>query len=111
VNRLFCYVLAVAAERYGLLVHAFCVLSNHYHLVVTDPRARLPEFQRYLDGLVARATNCCLGRWESFWDPDSYSAVRLESATDVLDKIVYVLANPVAAGLVRHGSEWPGPLV
>jgi hypothetical protein len=84
------------------------VLSNHFHLVVTDPAARLPEFHRYLDGLVARVLNCSLGRWESFWDPDSYSAVRLESAEDVLEKIVYVLANPVAAGLVRHGHEWPG---
>jgi REP element-mobilizing transposase RayT len=108
VNDIFRYVLAVAAERYGILLHAFCVLSNHYHLVVTDPHARLPEFHRYLDGLVARATNCCLGRWESFWDPDSYSAVRLETASDILDKMVYVLANPAAAGLVRHGSEWPG---
>jgi REP-associated tyrosine transposase len=108
VNEIFCYVLAVAAERYGLFVHAFCVLSNHYHLVVTDPDARLPEFHRYLDGLVARATNCCLGRWESFWDPNSYSAVRLESAPDILEKMVYVLANPVAAGLVRDGCEWPG---
>jgi hypothetical protein len=105
---IFRYVLAVAAERYGIMLHAFCVLSNHYHLVVTDPHARLPEFHRYLDGLVARATNCCLGRWESFWDPDSYSAVRLEGAADVLEKMVYVLANPVAAGLVRHGNEWPG---
>jgi hypothetical protein len=108
VNALFAYLLAVAAERYHILVHVFCVLSNHYHLVVTDPDARLPEFQRYLDGLVARALNCTLGRWESFWDPDSYSAVRLENPEDILDKIVYVLTNPVAAGLVRHGREWPG---
>ncbi len=107
-NDIFRYVLAVAAERYGILVHAFCVLSNHFHLVVSDPQARLPDFHRYLDGLVARAMNCSLGRWESFWDPDSYSAVRLETADDVLDKMVYVLANPVAAGLVRRGRDWPG---
>lgn len=107
-NEIFRYVLAVAASRYDIRVHAFCVLSNHFHLVVTDPHARLPEFHRLLDGLVARAINCCLGRWESFWDPNSYSAVRLETDTDVLQKIVYVLANPVAAGLVRHGREWPG---
>lgn len=107
-NDIFLFVLAIAAERYGVLVHAACVLSNHFHLIVTDPHARLPEFHRYLDGLVARAVNCSLGRWESFWDPDSYSAVRLDSTADVLDKLVYVLANPVAAGLVRRGSEWPG---
>ncbi len=107
-NDIFRFVLAVAASRYGIRAHAFCVLSNHFHLVVTDPHARLPEFHRLLDGLVARATNCHLGRWESFWDPDSYSAVRLETPDDVLQKMVYVLANPVAAGLVRRGREWPG---
>jgi REP element-mobilizing transposase RayT len=108
VNQVFLYVLAIAAERYGIWIHSVCVLSNHYHLVLTDPDARLPDFNRYLDGLVARAINCVLGRWESFWDPDSYSAVRLETAADVLEKMVYVLGNPVLAGLVRHGSEWPG---
>jgi REP element-mobilizing transposase RayT len=107
-NDIFGYVLAVAASRYEIRVHAYCVLSNHFHLVVTDPHARLPEFHRYLDGLVARALNCALGRWEAFWDPDSYSAVRLETADAVLEKMVYVLANPVAAGLVRRGCEWPG---
>ncbi len=107
-DAIFRYVLAVAANRYEILVHAFCVLSNHFHLVVTDPHARLPDFHRYLDGLVARAMNCSLGRWEHFWGPDSYSAVRLETADAVIEKMVYVLANPVAAGLVRRGREWPG---
>ncbi|WP_242393408.1 transposase [Anaeromyxobacter oryzisoli] len=107
-DAIFRYVLAVAAERCQIQVHAFCVLSNHFHMVVTDPHARLPEFHRYLDGLVARAINCALGRWESFWGPDSYSAVRLETADAIIEKMVYVLANPVAAGLVRRGREWPG---
>src|SRR5512138_37071 len=107
-NEIFLYALAVAAKRYGVLVHAFCVLSNHYHLVVTDPLGRLPDFQQYLDGILAKATNCSLGRWESFWDPDSYSAVRLENDDAILEKMVYVLANPVAAGLVRYAAEWPG---
>jgi len=107
-SAIFLYVLAVAAERFGIHVHAFCVLSNHWHAVVTDPDARLPAFEQYLDSLVARAVNASLGRWESFWAPSSYSAVSLTSATDVVDKAAYVLANPVAAGLVRRGRDWPG---
>ncbi|HEX9244280.1 MAG TPA: hypothetical protein VF875_17685 [Anaeromyxobacter sp.] len=105
---IFGYLLAVISERYGILLHAACVLSNHFHIVLTDPNARLPEFHRDLDALVARAVNCSLGRWEALWERDSYSAVRLETSETVLEKMVYVLANPVAAGLVRRGSEWPG---
>ena len=107
-NQTFLYVLALAAERYRVEVHAFCVLSNHVHMVVTDPHANLPAFHQFLDGLVARAMNSFLRRWEAFWAPDTYSAVRLVSPGDVVDKIAYALANPVEAGLIASGSAWPG---
>jgi putative transposase len=108
VNAIFLYVLAVAARRFGIDIHAYCVLSNHFHLVLTDRDARLPAFHQFLDALVARATNASLGRWESFWAPNSYSAVTLATPRDIVDKVAYVLANPVAAGLVRFGRLWPG---
>jgi REP element-mobilizing transposase RayT len=108
INEVFLYLLAVAAERFGIDVHAFCVLSNHFHLVVTDRHARLPAFHQFLDALLARALNASLGRWEAFWAPNSYSAVTLVSPSDILDKAAYVLANPTAAGLVRSGRLWPG---
>jgi REP element-mobilizing transposase RayT len=108
VNQLFGYLLAVAAKRFGIHVHAFCVLSNHFHLVLTDPEARLPAFGQYLDSLLARSINAALGRREHFWAPSSYSAVTLVDRDDVVDKTAYVLANPVAAGLVPRAREWPG---
>jgi REP element-mobilizing transposase RayT len=108
VNGVFQYALAVTAQRYGILIHCYCVLSNHFHCVLTDPLGKLPEFERDLGSILARALNAAHGRWESFWAPGSYSAVALESAQDVLDKMAYVLANPAAAGLVRRGEEWPG---
>ena len=107
-NDVFLFVLAVAARRFGIMVHAFCVMSNHFHLLVTDTEARLPEFQQYLDALVARAVNSSFGRWEAFWAPNSYSAVKLVSPDDIVEKTAYVLANPVSAGLVRTGRLWPG---
>ncbi len=107
-NAILGYLLAVISERYGILLHVACVLSNHLHIVLTDPKERLPDFQRDLDSLAARTVNCLLGRWGSLFERDSYSAVSLETDDDVLDKVVYVLANPVAAGLVRRAREWPG---
>jgi REP element-mobilizing transposase RayT len=108
-TEVFLYVLAIAARRHDVLVHAACVLSNHCHLVVTDTKGELPKFMQYLDSLVARAVNASIGRFEGFWAKDgSYSAVEPLDPSDVVAKIAYVLGNPVAAGLVRRGSQWPG---
>lgn len=105
---IFTYALALYAARYRVKIHGYCVLSNHYHLVLTDTAGRLPDFMRDLGSLLARATNCALGRWDRFWEGDSYSAVELVNSVAVLEKLVYLLANPVAAGLVRHARDWPG---
>src|SRR5690606_28164489 len=102
--------LAYAAEQTGVLLHAVCFMSNHWHGVVSDPFARLPEFLEHFHRLVAKAMNASLGRWENFWSSDKTSVVLLVSDADVLDKIAYTLANPVTAGLVKAPEEWPGVL-
>lgn len=108
VNAIFAFVLARAAKLTGVELHAYCVLSNHYHLVVTDPHARLPAFMQYLDSFVARAVNALLGRADRLWESRSYSAVALGAPDDVVAKVAYALANPVVARLVNAGHLWPG---
>lgn len=107
-NQIFLYCIAVAAERTGVLLHAVCVLSNHYHLVATDPYGRMPEFYGWLHEFVGKALNASYGRWENLWSSEATSCVRLVGDDAVLDKTVYTLANPVDAGLVSQGSQWPG---
>jgi len=108
-NQIFRYCLAWASERYKVDVHAVCVLSNHYHLVCTDPAGQLPSFVAELHKLVAKCVNANLGRWENLWAGGAQpSYVRLEGDRSQLEKAAYVLANPVEAGLVGHGKDWPG---
>lgn len=102
------YCLALAAERTGVVVHAVCVMSNHWHGVVTDPEGRLPEFIECFHKLLAKAQNASLDRCENFWSTDKTSVVLLTSEQDVLEKMAYTLANPTAAGLVKSPEEWPG---
>lgn len=83
-------------------------MSNHWHGVVTDPEARLPEFLEIFHKLLAKAQNASLDRCENFWSSDKVSVVLLVSEQDVLDKMAYTLANPTAAGLVKAPIEWPG---
>ena len=106
--QIFEYLLGLACERHGIMLHGYVCMSNHYHLVVTDPHAVLPDFLQYFNSLLARAVNCARGRWESLWSRDSYNAVDLLERGDVLDKLVYTLANPVSAGLVGRARDWRG---
>jgi REP element-mobilizing transposase RayT len=110
-SQIFLYCLAFAAERTGVVLHACCVMSNHHHLVVTDTRGVLPDFLRELHRLTAKAMNAWQGQWENLWAAEPCNAVRLVTDEDVDDKIAYVVANPVAAGLVEQPEQWPGVLL
>jgi len=105
-NVQFC--LGLASERTGVLLHAVCFMSNHWHGVITDPEARLPEFLETFHKLLAKVQNASLGRCENLWSSDKTSVVLLVSEQDVVEKMAYTLANPTLAGLVRSPTEWPG---
>ena len=108
VNQFFQYCLAYAAPNFDIEIHAFCFLSNHYHIVLTDTLGKLPDFMEWLNGVVARRLNAYYGRYGCVFDSDDYSMVELLDPQAVLEKMVYTLVNPVAAGLVSQGHEWPG---
>jgi putative transposase len=111
ITQLVLYALAVSARRYGLHVHALCLMSTHLHLVVTDVEGLLPRFLQFFHRLVALGTKV-LRKWEGpVWGHEPTSVVRLLTPDAVVEKIAYVLANPVAAGLVEQAHEWPGAKV
>ena len=83
-------------------------MSNHWHAVVTDMHARLPEFLERFHRLVARALNAAQHRSENFWSSEKTSVVHLATDGTVLEKMAYVIANPVLARLVQNADEWPG---
>ena len=107
-NSIFLYCLAVAAEKYHVQIHAFVVLSNHYHAVATDTRGNIPRFMAHLNKLTAKCVNASLGRWENVWAVEQPSLVKPEENLDVLGKMVYALTNPVSSFLVERSSLWPG---
>lgn len=108
INDCFLYCLAAAMMHAHVEVYAVCVLSNHYHIVVKDTKARLPEFLAYLNMFVSKCVNATLDRCENVWASEPPSAVALTDDEDVLEKMVYTLVNPVAAHLVAQGKDWPG---
>jgi putative transposase len=108
VNLIVLFCMAYAALKTGILIHAYCVMSNHWHVVVTDPQGRLPEFVEWVHKYVAKCLNLLWGRCENVWSSEKPSYVELIDPIDILDKILYVLLNPVASHLVARSRQWPG---
>jgi putative transposase len=108
-NHLFLYCLALGVQKHGVAMHSLCVMSNHYHLVLTDVRGVLPDFMGWLNSQLAKRIKR-LRRWdEVVWEPNvQYNAVELEGSAEVLDKVAYTLLNPVSAALVGRPEDWPG---
>ena len=111
IRRLYLYSLTVCAKEFGVLVHTAVLMSTHEHLVVTDPNRRLPDFLRELHRLVSMGTKA-IRQWEGpTWDYGPPSVVRLLSERAIVEKLAYVMANPVKAGLVHRARDWPGFIV
>jgi len=108
VNQIVAYALAVGQKRYKVLVHVFCVMSNHWHLIVTDILGNLPNFLRDVHAMIAKCINAATGREGALWAPGKAHWLELADPTSFLSASSYVVTNPVAAGLVRSPEEWPG---
>jgi len=107
-NQLVGYVLAVMADKWRIRLFAATVLSNHWHVVLADDHGTIVDFQRDCHTFIARALNAGHGEFEAVWSSDSPSRVTAEQPDDLIEQMAYTMANPVEAGLVMHGSSWPG---
>jgi hypothetical protein len=107
-RQIYLYCLAEAASRYDITLNGYIAMSNHQHVILRDNQGNFPEFLAHLNKMIAKAMNTLLGRWENFWSSEQPNAVYLVEAADRFAKLVYILANPVAAHLVDRVTDWPG---
>ncbi len=91
-------------QRYEL--HAFVVMANHVHLLVT-PLVSPSRFLQTVKGYTAREANRLLGRTgQPFWQAESYDHwVRNDRESERIN--AYIENNPVRAGLVTNAADYP----
>ena len=107
VNQVLLFLLILNVNKHGMLLHAFSVMSNHIHLVVTDVEGRLPKFMREFLGESGKAIKIATGSTRRVWSPERYSAVELLDRDAVERMITYCQTNPTKAGLTLP-EDWPG---
>lgn len=99
-------VLAQTCQRFNWRVHAWCQMSNHYHLLVETPEANLAEGMRQLNGVYTQHVNRVHRRVGHVFQ-GRYKAVLVERESHLLEVSRYVVLNPVRAGMVADAGEWP----
>ncbi|TDN36618.1 transposase [Hymenobacter sp. UV11] len=97
-------------EELDVIVLAYCLMSNHVHLVVqlpTAPGFSAARMMQRLKGRTALEANKLLCRQGlTFWRHESYDHV-VRNEKELERVIAYVLNNPVKAGLVDDWTKWP----
>ena len=108
-NRVAIGILARAQKMYDVRVHAFCIMSNHYHLLVSATDAlQLARFMNFVQSNLAREAGR-LARWrERFWSR-RYQAILVSDERDAqLSRLRYILSQGCKERIVARPEQWRG---
>jgi REP-associated tyrosine transposase len=102
----FLRLLGDAVRRFRWTCWAFCLMGNHYHLVLDTQQPWLSSGMQWLNGVYAARFNRSHGRVGHLFGA-RFGAIAIESDDQLEAACAYVLANPVRAGLCARTSDWP----
>jgi putative transposase len=102
----FLNILTGVVDRFSWLCHAYCLMNNHYHLVLETPLPNLPAGMRQLNGRYAQAFNARHDRSGHVFE-SRYRSVLVERESYLLELCRYVVLNPVRASLCSEPGDWP----
>lgn len=97
--------LAQVCERFNWVCHAYCQMTNHYHLVVETPDANLSKGMRQLNGVYTQFFNRRHQRVGHVFQ-GRFKAILVEKDHYLLELARYVVLNPLRARMVRHLDNW-----
>ena len=104
--RAFLALLARVRTRHRWTMHAYCLLGTHYHLVLEARQRSLSRGMQVLNGEYARHFNECHDRSGALFG-GRFRSDPVRGEEHFANACLYVLANPVRAGLCRDIDDWP----
>jgi len=93
-------------DTYNWVCHGYCLMSNHYHLLIETPDSNLSKGMRQLNGVYTQSFNRSHGRVGHVFQ-GRYKAIHVEKEAYLLELARYIVLNPVRAEMVRSAKEWP----
>ncbi len=95
------------AKKFDVAVHAYVLMSNHFHLLVTpETQDGLPQVMQAVGRRYVRYFNTTQGRTGTLWE-GRYKSTLLQTDRYLMACMAYIDLNPVRAGLVAQARDYP----
>lgn len=104
-RELFLTTLWQVSERFHWLCHAYCLMGNHYHLVIETPDGNLSKGMRQLNGVYTQTFNRRHHRVGHLFQ-GRFKGILVQKESHYLEVCRYVVLNPVRAKAVKQPREW-----
>ncbi|MEN8180084.1 MAG: transposase [Pseudomonadota bacterium] len=98
-------ILAEVVGRFNWDCHAYCLMTNHCHLVIETPDGNLSKGMRQLNGMYTQASNRRHNRMGHLFQ-GRFKGILVDKESYQLELTRYVVLNPVRAGMVKHPVEY-----
>lgn len=102
----FLTLLGEVCMQYQWICHAYCLMGNHYHLLLETPEANLSSGMRQLNGVYTQRHNRRHERVGHVFQ-GRYKAILVEKQGYLLELARYIVLNPVRAQMVHTAKDWP----
>lgn len=94
-----------ATERYRAVVHVYCLMDNHYHLIIETPSANLSQIMHHINGAYTTYFNTKHARSGHLFQ-GRYRAILMEADAYAKEVSRYIHLNPMRAGFVEHAEKY-----
>jgi REP element-mobilizing transposase RayT len=94
------------AANFNWIRHAYCLMTNHYYLVIETPDGNLSKDMRQLNGVFTQYSNRRHGRTGHLFQ-GRFKAILVDGDSYLLELARYVVLNPVRARMVNRPGGWP----
>lgn len=98
--------LGEVCARYNWFCHAYCLMDNHFHIVVETVDSNLSAGMRQLNGVYTQWHNRTHDRVGHVFQ-GRFKAVMVQREGYLLELARYVVLNPVRAGMCNQPDDWP----
>jgi putative transposase len=104
-RQMFLSTLEQVITQFNWLCYAWCLMDNHYHLMIQTPDGNLSKGMRQLNGVYTQASNRRHKRVGHLFQ-GRFKAILVDSDAYLLELTRYVVLNPVRAGMVKKPDDW-----